>query len=51
MVTLTLMWNCMADSEDIIENFGLEETILGSRDDNFNYIRSTTGDNLNNNQI
>ena len=42
----TLTWNCIDDSEDILENFGLEETIWGSRNENINYIISKTGVNL-----
>ena len=33
MATLTLTWNCMEDSEEMRENFGLDETILGSRNE------------------
>ena len=36
----------MDDSEDILESFGLEETILASRNENFNYIITTTGVNV-----
>ena len=36
----------MGGGEDILQNFGLEETILGSRNENFNYIISKTGVNL-----
>ena len=46
MVTLTLNCNCMDDSEDMLENFWLEETILGSRIENVNYITSKMGVNL-----
>ena len=45
MTTLTLTWNCMDDTKDILENCGLEETILASRIENFNYI-TTTGVDL-----
>ena len=36
----------MDDSEDILENFGLEEPILGLRNENCNYSMSKIGVNL-----
>ena len=46
MATLTLTLNCRDDSEDILENFQLEETILGSRNEKFDYIISKIGVDL-----
>ena len=37
----------MDDSKDILENFGLGETIMVTRNENFNYIISKMGFNLN----
>ena len=42
MLTITVMWNCMGNNGDIFENFGLEEIILGFRNENFNYILNKT---------
>ena len=36
----------MDDSEDNPGNLGLEETIPGSRNENFNYVMSKTGVNI-----
>ena len=36
----------MDKREDMLENFELEGTILGSRNENFNYIISKTGVDL-----
>ena len=37
----------MDDNENILENFDLEQTILGSRNQNFNYIICKIGVDLN----
>ena len=36
----------MDDSEDILDNFGLEKAILRSRNENCNYITSKTSVNI-----
>ena len=38
MATLTLICNCIDASEVLLENLSLAEAIMGSRNENFNYI-------------